>query len=213
MAKIKRPTVPAFGNSETRVDGKTRSRTYYDSASNTLINEFLPDFEFSQLTSGLKSKLKSLINSLNGGSAQEAKSLDEAQQAYIDSEKEQFNDEYEPELRKLREDTAARFGSLASSDFADRLEDLETGKAKAFADIVRQGKLLRNQMESDAQNQKLSTINALSGVLDSQNTQAIDYAGLSMSASSYLNSFLRSDYEEQLKKWEDDKNKFKLFWF
>lgn len=207
-----KPVAPSISVGEFKIGDKTVSKTYYDSAKNTYVNQYIPDEEELNFQGSIKQKLSSLLSSLGFTSNEQKNELDSIEQAYINDGTTQFMKQYEPQLKNLRENIASRFGSLNSSDFADRLSNLENARASALSDIINKAQLYKNDIYNSKEKNKIDGINTLSGLMNSDTNQILAGISASMKASDYVNQLLQKNYQDQLSQWESDKGS-KLFWF
>lgn len=132
----------------------------------------------------------------------------------------QLNELYNPMLKNLREDTASRFGTLASSTYTDSLNELDKNRTKALADAIRASQIAKTDEENNYLNQQVTGLNALvserdkmlgysdkysadiankiaqyTGGLNTQREAGNQIRGYSDSASKALNDFLDRNYQ------------------
>jgi len=114
-----------------------------------------------------------------------------------------FESIYEPAARNAREDYFSRLGTLDSTAYLDRYNELEKTKQQAYSDIVTDYEANLDELKNNELTRRYSYLNYLQNGLDSVNNLNNNYINtLSSLSSNYTNSYnnyLSSLYGSQMK--------------
>lgn len=184
------------------------------------------DVSLSQASVDRKNKLQNLINdyenSINVFSPEQNAEFQAIADAQKNSAINVFNSIYEPTVRKSREDYFSRMGTLDSTAYLDRYNDLEATKQKAYADIandyvanlneLKDAELARRYSYLDYLQSGVNNLNsASSAYLNMINSSGADYSN---SYNSYLNNAYKSSKEDDMgvDDWASILNIFSNIW-
>jgi len=193
------PPAPTFKPSEVRNGNTVVSKTFQDPNSGAIVTQYLPDPAEEQRKQQAQLKLNEVMSTLGKTAPELSAQFDQSKQAFINSASKSFQDQYDPALRNLREDVAARFGTLNSSQFISGLNDLEKNRTNALADIATKGETVKADLVNQDETRKLNEMQAYGGVLSDMQSAMLSANKASLSASEALNDFLNGQWMQELR--------------
>lgn len=200
------PPAPAFQPSEVRNGDTIVSKTYQDPSTGAIVTQYLPDPAEQASKQQAQLKLNDVMSTLGKTAPELSAQFDQTKQAFINNATQSFQEQYEPALKSLREDIAARFGTLNSSQFISGLNGLEANRVKALADIATKGETVKSDLVNQDESRKLGEMQALGGVLSNAQTNFLNDTKASLTASQALNDFLNGQWMQQLRAYTSEQN-------
>jgi len=197
------PPAPTYQPSVVQYGDTVVSKTYQD-PSGAIVTQYIPDPAEEAGKQKAQLKINEVMSSLGTTGAELSGQFDQTKNAFINSASKSFQEQYDPALRSLQEDIAARFGTLNSSQFISGLNSLEKNRANALADIASTGESVKADLVNQNEARKLNEIAALGGVLSAEQSNFLNTAKTSISASDSLNDFLNGQWMQQLRAYTSD---------
>ena len=194
----KAPSAPAFKPGEIRYGNKVVGKTYLDPKTGAIVNQYYPDSVEEKRKKLVQQKINALASTLGQTAPELASLYNQTEGSFVEDAKNKFLEQYNPTLTALREDIGSRFGTLNNSQFFDKLNDLEKNKTSALADIINRGKQLKYDLVNKEEAKKLNQIQALGGLMNSDQVNFLNNLQAPLDTSGYLNSFLNSQWMSQL---------------
>jgi hypothetical protein len=220
MGRSKEPQAPAFSSSEIRYGNKVVGKTYQDPYTGSIISKYYPDPAEEERRALIQQKINQIAPTLGVTAPELAAQYNQTEQAYVDDATSKFLDQYNPTLRDLREDIASRFGTLATSQFVDNLNNLEKVKASAFSDIINQGKMLKYGLAEQEEARKLSALQSLMGLMGSDQSNFMSGMSAPQDTAGMLNGLLNNqwttmlnDYRQNMAMKQAAKNNNQAKWY
>ena len=141
-----------------------------------------------------KNKLQNLLdeyeNSINTFSPELEAQFDSISSARKNSALKNFESLYEPSVRNAREDYFSRLGTLDSTAYLDRFNELEKTKAQAYADIANDYEANLEELKNNELSRRYNYLNYLNNSLNTINNQNNAYlSAVSSLSSSYTNNY------------------------
>jgi hypothetical protein len=198
------PPAPTFAPSEVKYGDTVVSKTYQDPSSGSIVTQYIPDPAEEARKQQTQLKLNDVISTLGKTAPELSAQFDQTKNAFINSASKSFQEQYDPALRSLREDIAARFGTLNSSQFISGLNGLEKNRANALADIAAKGETVKADLVNQEETRKLNEVQALGGVLSDTQNAMLSNTKASLSASQAMNDFLNGQWMQQLRAYTVD---------
>lgn len=191
MSKSKKddtPSIPTFANSVFKIGDTDIARTYKD-ASGQIINQYYETDDQKALNAYYAEALAEYLPKVNSFSPDYITSRNAQLDAYKKQGTDYIDEIYTPMLDDLKNDTVSRFGTLNSSSFIDRLNDIENQRGKAVESLAET--LLTKQDELDNQElaRNYSFIDLLLNRQDSYTSNVYNALGLTSTSSNLLNDF------------------------
>ena len=121
-----------------------------------------------------------------------------------------FNSMYEPVLRNSREDYFARLGTLDSTAYVDRYNQLEKTRQQAYADIANDYQANLQELKNNELNQRYNYLNYLQNAYGSLSNGNYNYlnpvSSISSSYTNNYNNYLNNLYNAQLNRSNANNN-------
>ena len=170
-------------------NGETLARQYKNS-DGTIVT----DISLSKETVDRKNKLKNLLDDyesqLNVFSPELNTQFENIANAKKQSALNSFESIYEPTVRKSREDYFSRLGTLDSTAYLDRYNDLEKTKQQAYKDIANDYVANLDELKNNEFTRRYNYLSYLQSGLNEINNQNNNYiSSLSDLSSGYTNSY------------------------
>lgn len=192
------PAAPAFEPSAIYYGDDLIGQTTKDKEQG-IVTRYFPTAQEQEAKQYAQERISQILPTLGGTAPEIAEQYEGMAQDFIDSNVAAFNQQYDPLLRNLREDSMARFGTTNATPYQDRLYELEeTSRAPAIADITRQGNLLKQSLFDQNMSRKLNELSALGYNLNANQQQFLSGLNAPQSASQLGNNFNLSRYTNQL---------------
>jgi len=198
------PAAPTYQPSVVQYGDTVVSKTYQDPTSGAIVTQYIPDPAEEASKQQAQLKINEVMSTLGTTGSELSNQFDQTKQAFINSASQSFKDQYDPALRSLQEDIASRFGTLSSSQFISGLNDLEKNRANALAEIASTGESVKADLVNQDEARKLNEITTLGGVLSADQSNFLNTAKTSISASDALNDFLNGQWMQQLRAYTSD---------
>ena len=202
MTSSSKPSYPTYQFVPTEVvsNGQTLARQYKDNRGTVVTDISLPEESVER-----KKKLQDLLNqyetSVNIFSPELTSQIESIASSRKNSALRNFEEMYEPSVRKSREDFYSRFGTLDSTAYLDRYNALEKTKAQAYADIANDYASNIEELKNNELARRYNYLNYLQTGLNSLNNQNNSYlsavSNLSSSYTNNYNNYLNSLYGAQ----------------
>jgi len=165
------------------------------------------DISLSEDNVNRKNKLQNLLtqyeDSVNIFSPELTTQIQSIADAKKKSAIDNFESIYEPAARNAREDYFARLGTLDSTAYLDKYNELEKTRQKAYSDIATDYEANLDELKNNELSRRYSYLNYLQNGLNSVNNLNNNYINtLSSLSSNYTNSYnnyLSNLYGSQLK--------------
>ncbi len=199
------PPAPTFQPSMVMNGDTVVSKTYQD-GSGAIVTQYLPDPAEEARKQQTQLKLNDVVSTLGKTAPEMSAQFDQTKQAFIQSASKNFQEQYDPALQSLRENIAARFGTLNSSQFISELNALEKNRASALSDIASTAESVKADLVNQEEARKLNEIQALGGILSDAQNSMLKSNQASLSASQALNDFLNGQWMQQLRAYTSDLN-------
>lgn len=194
------PPAPVFQPSTVMNGDTVVSKTYLD-PSGGIVTQYLPDPAEQASKQLAQQQINQVMSTLGVTAPEMAQQFNQAANAFSDAASRQFNETYDPALRSLREDIAARFGTLNSSQFLNGLNNLQQTKANALAGIAEKAQTVKADLVNQEETRKLNQLQALGGVLSANQSNFLSTTKTSLTASQALNDFVNSQWMQQLRNY------------
>jgi hypothetical protein len=167
----------------------------------------ITDISLSQENIDRKNKLQNLLeqyeDSVNIFSPELTSQMDSIATAKKKSAIADFESMYEPASRNAREDYFARLGTLDSTAYLDRFNQLEKTKQQAYADIANDYVANLQELQNNELSNRYAYLNYLQNGLNSVNNLNNNYintvSSLSSSYTNNYNNYLNNLYGSQSK--------------
>ena len=191
MTSSSKPSYPEYQFVPTEVvsNGQTLARQYKDNRGTVVTDISLPE-ESVERKKKLQDLLNQYENSINTFSPELTSQFESVASSKKNSALRNFEEIYEPSVRKAREDYHSRFGTLDSTAYLDRYNALEKTRAQAYADIANDYEANLEELKNSELARRYSYLNYLQTGLNSLNNQNNNYlAAVSSLSSSYTNNY------------------------
>jgi hypothetical protein len=193
---------PLYSSSYVDTGNNGAYRTYKDQYGNARF-QYLPtaqeiqrNNELSQRSDVLRGQIGLANTKMNYFSPQFNADMEKTNKAFLDSNINQFNDLYDPQVRATREDSSRRFGTDQNTMYQDNMDRLDKIKANALGEIVNQGQLQKQDIINNEMNRRQQS---LANLMSEKQMLATDQQGdigniqnmykLGLLGSSSLNDF------------------------
>ena len=170
-------------------NGETLARQY-KTGDGTIVT----DISLSKDTVDRKNKLKNLLDDyesqLNVFLPELTTQFENIATAKKKAALDSFESIYEPTVRKSREDYFSRLGTLDSTAYLDRYNDLEKTKQQAYKDIANDYVANLDELKNDELTRRYNYLSYLQSGLNDINNQSNNYiSSVSNLSSNYTNSY------------------------
>ncbi len=163
------------------------------------------DISLSKDSVDRKNKLKNLLDQYESQLNVFSPELNTQFEAIANAKKQSainsFESIYEPSVRKSREDYFSRLGTLDSTAYLDRYNDLEKTRQQAYADIANDYVANLDELKNNEIARRYNYLSYLQSGLSDLNNQTNDYisavSGLSSSYTNSYNNYLNKYYNSQ----------------
>jgi len=169
---------PSYSNGAVSINGQNKASTvkYGDTVYG---NYNMNDYE-KELYDYVQKSLPQLIQNVNTFSPEVTKSINNQLSAYQRQGQNYINQIYTPMINNLKNDIASRFGNLDNSMFMNNLNNIETNRSNAVADLAdsllsRQNELVNNELAN-----RYNYINLLNTLQNQYNNYALSALNSSM---------------------------------
>jgi len=188
--------VPTVINS----NGETLASQYKDASGTVITNINSPSSDTARKTK-LQNLLDEYESSVNIFSPEFNSQIESIANAKKESALKSFNSIYEPAARSTREDYFSRLGTLDSTAYLDKYNDLEKTRQQAYADIANDYVANLDELKNNELTRRYTYLNYLQNGLNSLDTQSTNYLNainsLSSNYTNSYNSYLSSLYNSQ----------------
>lgn len=198
------PPAPAFRPGEIRYGNQIVGKTFIDPKTKAIVSQYFPDPAEEERKKLTQERINQIMPTLGITAPELLAQYNQTETAFVDDSKKKFMEQYDPTLRELREDVAARFGTLNSSQFIDDLGKLENTKASALSDIINRGKMLKYDLTNQEEARKLRALQGLGAMLNSDQMNYLDSIQQPLDNSAVLNSYLNNQWMTQLTDFRQD---------
>lgn len=196
------PAPPPFQPSTIMYGNQVVGQTYKD-ANGNVVNAYYPTPAQQQNQQMAQDKINQILPTLDESNPALAKQWAAQANSYADQATAQFNREYDPTMRNLREDAASRFGTLQQTPYFDRMQQLETQvKMPAYEDIARQATLLQQDLANQDQGRKLQELQALGYNLSQDQQNFLNNLQAPLSTANSANAVSQNNYLAGLQSWQ-----------
>ncbi|MDD3594398.1 MAG: hypothetical protein PHX18_07205 [Candidatus Gastranaerophilales bacterium] len=198
------PDVPEYKFVPTYIqqDGQTLASNYYDPVLQAYVTNVATSAEDQARKSYLKNQLSEYEKGINTFSPELVNQWENIANAQKQSAVGYFDSMYEPAARSAREDYFARLGTLDSTAYLDRQNDIEKTRQQAYADIANNYVANMDTLKQNELSNRYNYLNYLqNGINGAGNTQNNYLSAISALGSSYNNSYndyLWSKYKAEL---------------
>jgi len=179
------PTPAEFSPSTIKQDGKIVGKTYKDAATGEIITEYLSDPEALAREQANQASLTKLYSALGNRTTDQVDAANQYRDTFVNQASNTFNQQFDPTIRRTREDNASRFGSLNNSIFRDALAEIDKARSYGMSDIAQNAELNKQNYLSNYDNELYKQIAAISGDLGAYATLAGQTGQQSMAGSQY----------------------------
>lgn len=193
-----KPQPPKFTPSEIKYGDQTVGKTYQDPTTGNIVNQYIPDPEEVKRKQEISRQINQLLQTVGITPPELLQEYKTTESTFINDATSRFNEQYNPLLKDLRENTAARFGTLNTSQFIEDLGQLEKNRTQAITDIATKGQLLKHDLVNQSEARKLQQLQTLGGTLNADQSNFLSGLNAPLSASNMMNDFLNSQYLTQL---------------
>lgn len=169
---------PSYSNGAVSINGQNKAFTvkYGDTVYG---NYNMNDYE-KELYDYVQKSLPQLVQNVNTFSPEVTKSINNQLSAYQRQGQNYINQIYTPMINNLKNDIASRFGNLDNSMFMNNLNNIETNRSNAVADLAdsllsRQNELVNNELAN-----RYNYINLLNTLQNQYNNYALSALNSSM---------------------------------
>lgn len=163
---------PSYSNGSVSINGQNKASTvkYGDTVYG---NYNMNDYE-KELYDYVQKSLPQLVQNVNTFSPEVTKSINNQLSAYQRQGQNYINQIYTPMINNLKNDIASRFGNLDNSMFMNNLNNIETNRSNAVADLAesllsRQNELVNNELAN-----RYNYINLLNTLQNQYNNYALN---------------------------------------
>lgn len=200
--KQEAPKAPSFAPSTIMYGDQVVGKTYKDKKTGQIINQYLPSAEEQQQKQLAQSRINSILPTLGITAPEMSQQYDNIANSYINETTSNFDRAYQPFLRNQREDYASRFGGLANTPYIDAMRNNEEQiRQPALLSIANQANLLKKDLYSQQEQQKLNELQALGYNLNSTQQNFLNGLSQPLNASSLANNFNQNNYMQQLQQY------------
>lgn len=210
MSKNSEPEAPQYQFKPTTItqNGQTVASNTYDPTNGWNVSYNLSDEDLAR-KNNLKNQLQMYEQNINAFSPQIQRQFEDIAGARRDKAIDQFNDIYEPSERQTREDYFSRLGTLDSTAYLDRQNDLEKTKANAYSDIAKDYVANLDSLKQNELANRYQYLNYLNSGISGYDALANAYtsaiANMGNAYNSGLNNFNLSNYQNQLAQYNSTK--------
>lgn len=169
---------PSYSNGSVSINGQNKASTVKNG--NTVYGNYnMNDYE-KELYDYVQKSLPQLVQNVNTFSPEVTKSINNQLSAYQRQGQNYINQIYTPMINNLKNDIASRFGNLDNSMFMNNLNNIETNRSNAVADLAdsllsRQNELVNNELAN-----RYNYINLLNTLQNQYNNYALSALNSSM---------------------------------
>lgn len=206
MGRSKTPSAPTYKTTELKYGDTASGKMYYDKASNSYVNQYYADPAEQVRKMLVQDGINDLILDFGKTAPEISKQYDDIEKAYVDDATKKFMDSYTPAVKSLQEDVASRFGTLNSSQFLDGINDLEKNRGSALADIINQGKQVKNDLYNQEETNKLNQLKSLSSILSGDQQNVLDTLQIQSGNNTDVNDYYMNQYIQQLNNYTADRD-------
>jgi len=199
------PPAPSYQPSVVKYGDTVVSQTYQE-PSGAIVTQYIPNPTEEAAKQQAQAKINNVISTLGKTAPELSAQFDQTKEAFVNNATKSFQQQYDPALKSLREDIAARFGTLNSSQFVSGLNSLENNRASAFADIASKAEIVMNDLVNQEETRKLNELSSLGGVLSEAQSAFLNNTKTALNASEALNDFLGGQWMQQLRAYTSDLN-------
>lgn len=203
--KKKAPEPPSFQPSYIYDGDRLVSSTYLDPNTGGIATRYYRDPAEEERRRMVQQEMNNIIPTLGIAAPEQVNSWDNMKDDYITQATTDFNRQYDPALRGLREDVTSRFGTTRATPYFEQLESLEKNvRTPALNEIIRNGSLLRTDLYNQEEANKLRRLQALGGTLDQTQGSFLNGIQAPLQSGSLLNQFNQNSYMQKLQQFQND---------
>jgi hypothetical protein len=156
----KGPKAPSFQNGQVYIGDQLVSST--SKQGNNVVTRYNETPQQKQNRAYSQGRINQILPTLGKTPKAMSAQYDQIGKAYQDEQVANFNQQYDPQLRNLREDIAGRFGTLKATPFVDQLTTMEqTIRQPALASIGRNASLMKQDLFDRGEANKYKELEAL----------------------------------------------------
>lgn len=210
-----KPSTPkqTFVPTTIRYGGEDVARTYQEGKGRDTrtVTEFMQSEADKQLEAQRKAAIAQYEPTINVFSPETQKSWMDVAETQKQQQLKQFNELYEPTIRKQREDYFARLGTLQSTPYLERQRELEKTQSEALQNIAADYVAKQEQLKANELANRYAYLNYLQGGLSQgQNTAyqtATGNLGYAQAGTNALNNFNLTNYQNTLSAYNAEQAK------
>ena len=162
---------PSYSNGSVSINGQNKATT--TKSGNTVFGNYNMNNYEKELYDYAQKTLPQLVQNVNTFSPETTKSINKQLNAYQTQGQNYINQIYKPMLENLKNDIASRFGNFDNSMFMNDLNNIETNRTNAVAQLAnnlvsRQNELVNNELAN-----RYNYINLLNTLQNQYNNYAL----------------------------------------
>lgn len=200
-SSAKKPATPQFSGSKIYYGDNLVGETLKQG--NDIITRYFPDPAEMERQKIADARINQLLPTLGQTAPELAAQYDQASNDWRNQQTDKFTQEYNKTMRGLREDTGRRFGTLKSSTYFDRMEDVTKNVWNpGILDINRNASIMRQDLSDQDQARKLRELSALGGTLSAGDQEFLGKLQPAYQGSQMGNNYNNNLYNAQMQQYQ-----------